>query len=350
MAQLNRLTEDMDMPNTQPLIYIADYDPDWARQAAEAIEAIRAAATGLFVAVEHIGSTAVPGLAAKPVIDLMAAVDRLEAVGAHGEAMAGLGFLPHENGMDDRVLFVRSVDGVRTHILHVVSAESWPTRNQRLLRDHLRAHPGDAARYGRLKREIAASGIAPGEYSRAKTALVQELTDRARAAVGLGPESVWEKRGRLSRIRQPRRSGTEGRWGCQHGTALGGRRPVAPSGGAVDIDRGGHMRRILSSAALAFAIGSVWAAPAMAGDEVAESVHCDATFSTPTALRVAPNAGADQIATIPAETWVSTGCIPFEAGGNHKTCTNESEVWVWAIWGDHSGYAHTGCMNRYNVH
>jgi GrpB-like predicted nucleotidyltransferase (UPF0157 family) len=95
--------------------------------------------------------------------------------------------------MRDRALFVRADDGVRTHILHVVTEASWPTRNQRLLRDFLRANPGDADRYARLKRGIVAAGIGPGEYARAKTALVQELTDKARAEVGLAPVPVWEK-------------------------------------------------------------------------------------------------------------------------------------------------------------
>jgi GrpB-like predicted nucleotidyltransferase (UPF0157 family) len=96
--------------------------------------------------------------------------------------------------MVDRLLYVRADAGVRTHILHVVTLDSWPTRNQRILRDHLRSHPDAAARYADLKRAIVAAGTAPGDYARAKTALVQELTDRARAERGLPPEPVWEKR------------------------------------------------------------------------------------------------------------------------------------------------------------
>ncbi|MDN3243065.1 GrpB family protein [Glycomyces tritici] len=175
-------------------LHIADYDPDWPRQAHAAIDMLSGAAPGLFAAIEHIGSTAVPGLAAKPVIDLMAAVPRLELVGAHQDALAARGFHPHDNGMADRLLFVRADQGVRSHILHVVTLDGWPTRNQRILRDYLRRHPEDAARYASLKREIAATGTVPGEYSRAKTALVQELTDRARAEQGLPSEPVWEKR------------------------------------------------------------------------------------------------------------------------------------------------------------
>ncbi|MFC8348265.1 GrpB family protein [Streptomyces sp. NPDC057280] len=174
-------------------IRIAPYDPSWPRQAAAAIDALRAAVPGLFVEIEHIGSTAVPGLAAKPVIDLMAAVHDLAHAAPHQATLADLGYRPHDNGMTDRLLYVRAADGVRSHILHVVTLESWPTRNQRLFRDYLRAHPADAIRYARLKQTIVAAGTGPGEYARAKTALVQELTDRARSQLGLPPVPVWEK-------------------------------------------------------------------------------------------------------------------------------------------------------------
>lgn len=172
---------------------ILDYDPEWPLQAAKAIEALNAAAPGLFAQIEHIGSTAVPGLAAKPIIDLMAAVESLDLVQPHRHAIAAIGFRPHQNGMVDRLLYVRADGGARSHILHVVTLESWPTRNQRILRDYLRRHPDDAARYAQLKREIVDAGTAPGAYARAKTALVQELTDRARAERGLPSEPVWEK-------------------------------------------------------------------------------------------------------------------------------------------------------------
>nr|WP_233521272.1 GrpB family protein [Streptomyces triticagri] len=175
-------------------VHVVEYDPSWPQRAAIAIDALRTAAPGLFVEIEHIGSTAVPGLAAKPVIDLMAAVRDLTHAVPHQAALAGLGFRPHDNGMTDRLVYVRADDGVRSHILHVVAMESWATRNQRILRDHLRAHPEDATRYAQLKWAIAAAGTGAGEYSRAKTELVQELTDRARARLGLPSVPVWEKR------------------------------------------------------------------------------------------------------------------------------------------------------------
>lgn len=179
-------------PVPTPRIDIVPYDPNWPTQAAAAIEELRPVLDGVIAEIEHIGSTAVPGLAAKPTIDLMAAVKDLEAVKPFEERLEALEYRPHFNGMTDRLLYIRASDGRRTHILHVVTLDSWSTRNQRILRDFLREHPEDVARYAELKRRIVANGIGPGDYARAKTELIQELTDRARAELGLPSIPVWE--------------------------------------------------------------------------------------------------------------------------------------------------------------
>lgn len=171
---------------------VVDYDPDWPRRAEALSAALRQAIPDWFVAIEHIGSTAVPGLAAKPSIDLMAAVAELTEPNGATAALADLGWRSHPAIKPDRLLYVREAGGEWTALLHVVTRDSWDTRNQRILRDYLRAHPAEAARYGALKRELVASGIAAADYAAAKTDLVQELTDHARAERGLPSVSVWE--------------------------------------------------------------------------------------------------------------------------------------------------------------
>lgn len=156
--------------------------------ARRAIDEVSAALPGRLSAIEHIGSTAVPGLPAKPIIDLMAAAPSLDAVMAADDALAGLGYRRVDNGMPDRLFYHRE-----GYHLHVVTAASWATRNQRLLRDHLRQHPADRDAYGRLKRELAASGGDRDAYTRAKTALIQRLVDAARTARGLPLVDVWEE-------------------------------------------------------------------------------------------------------------------------------------------------------------
>jgi GrpB-like predicted nucleotidyltransferase (UPF0157 family) len=177
-----------DHGRTAGLIQVSEYDPAWPELARRAIDEVSAALPGRLAAIEHIGSTSVPGLAAKPIIDLMAAAPSLDAVVEAEDALAALGFRRVDNGMPDRLFYHR--DGYH---LHVVTAASWDTRNQRLLRDHLRAHPEDRDAYGRLKRELAAAGGDGDAYTRAKTALIQRLVDAARTARGLPLADVWEE-------------------------------------------------------------------------------------------------------------------------------------------------------------
>ena len=173
------------------MIEVADYDQAWPVRAAAARADL--IPLGVFDAVEHVGSTSVPGLAAKPVIDLMAAAASLDAVTAAEEVLAGLGYHRLDTGMPDRLFYYRDEAGQRAYQLHVVPADTWETRNERLLRDHLRAHPEDARRYAELKRRLAAEHTDGTEYTKAKTELIQELTDRARAGRGLPSVPVWEE-------------------------------------------------------------------------------------------------------------------------------------------------------------
>lgn len=136
--------------------------------------------------IEHVGSTSVPGLAAKPIIDLMAATGDLDGVGTREGDLHLLGY-GHRRGPAS----------ARAHHLHVVQASTLPTRNQVLLGDHLRGHPDDAARYGAVKRRLAALHDNGGDYTRAKTELIQELTrqgaGRARAPAGASVRGVSDE-------------------------------------------------------------------------------------------------------------------------------------------------------------
>jgi len=172
-------------------IEIRDYDPAWPGLAGLAIEELTAALPGRLRVIEHVGSTAVPGLAAKPVIDLMAATEALDTVASVEQEIFDLGYRRIEVGMPERLFYRREGEPV-SHHLHVVTVASWDGRNERLLRDHLRRHPGDRADYARLKRELAGAGLSGDDYTRAKTALVQRMVDTARSGLGLPLVDVWE--------------------------------------------------------------------------------------------------------------------------------------------------------------
>ncbi|MGA5304541.1 GrpB family protein [Nucisporomicrobium flavum] len=166
---------------------IAEPDDRWSELGRQACLTL----APLFTAVEHVGSTAVPGLAAKPVIDLMAALDELAKV--NDPALQSLGYRLQPTDMPARLFYRREDYDSTAYHLHVVTAESWPTRNERLLRDHLLAYPEARDRYAALKRELM-DRYGPGDaYTRGKTRLIQELTDAARAERGLPPVPVWEE-------------------------------------------------------------------------------------------------------------------------------------------------------------
>jgi GrpB-like predicted nucleotidyltransferase (UPF0157 family) len=163
---------------------VVDYDPTWPDRFAEQRDAILAAAAAHVVAIEHFGSTSVPGLAAKPVIDIVVAVRSLAGGGtALAEGVRPLGYLPLDSGMPGRLLLVRDELGVRTGHLHVVPTRRWELINERLLRDWLLAHPADRTATPPSKRAL--SDLNSAAYTRGKTALIQEPVDSARAERGL---------------------------------------------------------------------------------------------------------------------------------------------------------------------
>jgi GrpB-like predicted nucleotidyltransferase (UPF0157 family) len=174
-------------------IAVVAYDAAWPEQCASPSTEILTAVGSRFLRLEHIGSTSVPGLAAKPIIDMMASGQGLQDGLAARAVLAGLGYELVDTGMPDRLFFQRrDRNGTSTHYLHVVPEATWATRNERLLRDHLRGHPEQARRYGELKLRLPRD-LGTGEAdTRAKAALIQELVDAARDALGLPGVPVWE--------------------------------------------------------------------------------------------------------------------------------------------------------------
>ena len=160
-------------------IHLFPADPGWPGRFEQERAALLAALGGRFVAVEHIGSTAVPGLAAKPVIDLLGGVCSMEEA---DDLLAPLGALgwdtsPEFNAtLPDSRFLLRWPGGVRTHHLHLVvhGGEAWRARLQ--FRDRLRADPALAAEYARLKEGLAAAYRTDREaYTDAKSAFVTRV-------------------------------------------------------------------------------------------------------------------------------------------------------------------------------
>jgi GrpB-like predicted nucleotidyltransferase (UPF0157 family) len=179
-------------PTSYPTAGLVAYDAAWPEQFTIA-RASLVAVLGPGWAVEHIGSTSVPGLVAKPVIDLAVRIPSGVRPTSYDDALAAAGWLQVGSSVSTHEVRMRLDGSVRTHIAHFFPAEGWDTTHQRLFVAWLRDHDDDLLRYANLKRSLVAGGTWGRAYTEAKGAFVQGIVDRARADLGLPPVSVADK-------------------------------------------------------------------------------------------------------------------------------------------------------------
>jgi GrpB-like predicted nucleotidyltransferase (UPF0157 family) len=140
-----------------PAVRIVGHDPTWAARADAELRRIAASLGEVAVRLEHVGSTAVPGLAAKPILDLQLSVDAIEPRERYVEPLERLGYLfVPAPGSPDFHLCAKPPGRPRTHHLHVCRSGSDHELRHVAVRDFLRAHADEAARYAALKREVVA--------------------------------------------------------------------------------------------------------------------------------------------------------------------------------------------------
>jgi GrpB-like predicted nucleotidyltransferase (UPF0157 family) len=136
-------------------IQVVPYDPAWpamfARQAAELREALGAVA----LRIDHIGSTAIPRLAAKPVIDVQISVAAFEPLDAYRGPLQRLGYVFRADNPDRTKRYFREPPRQRRTHLHVRRAGSFGEQFALLFRDFMRAHPDVATEYADLKIKLA---------------------------------------------------------------------------------------------------------------------------------------------------------------------------------------------------
>ena len=168
---------------TDPAVRIVEPDPAWPRRAAEELERIAQALGPLAVRLEHVGSTAVPGLAAKPILDLQLSVAAIDPRASYAEPLERLGYLfvPAPESPDYH-FFGRPPERPRTHHLHVCEAGSGHELRHLAVRDYLRVHADEATAYAALKRRLVARHLHDRlAYIAGKDAYVAALEARALA-------------------------------------------------------------------------------------------------------------------------------------------------------------------------
>ena len=163
-------------------VELADPDPDWPARFAQEEARIRRALGDLVVRVDHVGSTAVPGLPAKPVIDVQVSVASLVPRWVWRDPLVAAGYRYHlDPTAPDREFLARETDdGERLANVHVcLTGRDWERRHL-AFRDHLRAHPDDRDAYGLRKRELAERyPYDLHTYTQAKTSIIRSIERRA---------------------------------------------------------------------------------------------------------------------------------------------------------------------------
>jgi GrpB-like predicted nucleotidyltransferase (UPF0157 family) len=173
-----------------PVVTVVEPDPVWSEWYAELAGRVRRALGWRAIAVEHVGSTAVPGLPAKPIIDVDLTVADPDDEAAYVPALEAAGFelrVREPWWFGHRVL---RATAPACH-LHVFGFDSPEPIKHRIFRDWLRGNDDEAALYARVKQEAAAAASAAGEhgmqYNARKQHVVREIYDRAFRATGLLP-------------------------------------------------------------------------------------------------------------------------------------------------------------------
>ena len=168
-------------------IEIVPYDADWPRQFADEAELLRPVlASWLAGPIEHVGSTAIAGLAAKPVIDMMAGVRSLDASRPAIDAVRVPGYCYAPYHPDLEHWFCKPSPAYRTHDLHLIPVGTPQWIRPIAFRDYLREHSEQAREYEALKRQLAQKHRLDREaYTEAKRPFINRITDEA-IALGYG--------------------------------------------------------------------------------------------------------------------------------------------------------------------
>ena len=162
-------------------VKVVPHDPAWREAFRAEAATLRSVLGDEAVTVHHIGSTSVPGLAAKPTIDVLVEVCRIEEVDDFDPAMAERGYEARgEYGIPGRRFFVKNRGPVRTHNIHVFEAGTPEVERHLVFRDYLIQNPQTANAYGELKKNLAEKFPADIEaYINGKDAFIKQTEREA---------------------------------------------------------------------------------------------------------------------------------------------------------------------------
>ncbi len=173
-------------------VEIAEYDARWPCLFQERGERLRQALGAIVLRIDHISSTSIPGLAAKPILDIQISVAALEPLAVFREPLEALHYVFRADNIELTKQYFRESLGTRREHVHVRKAGSWGEQFALLVRDYMRAHPDEAALYASLKRDLAERYRHDRHgYTQAKSPFIWSVMQRA---TDWSQEIGWEPR------------------------------------------------------------------------------------------------------------------------------------------------------------
>jgi len=161
-------------------VEIHEYSTEWPGQFKRIAGLLRTSLSDVALRIDHIGSTAVPGMAAKPIIDIQVSVVSLDPIEPFLKPLESAGWVWDRDNTELTKHFFREPPGFPRIHLHVRRLGSWHEQLALLFRDYLRQHPADCAQYEQIKRVAAITHRDDrAKYGDAKTPIIWEIIQKA---------------------------------------------------------------------------------------------------------------------------------------------------------------------------
>ena len=175
------MKEDGGMVGMGSSVVIVGYDPEWPLAFAAERERLRGELGNAVERIDHVGSTSVPGMAAKPIIDIQISVEAFDPAERYHEPLLGMGYIHRPDDEPRHRFYKRELDDLTLFHVHVCeSGKDWES-DHLLFREFLKAHPIIAEKYGDVKREAASHFAADRDrYMDAKAPHLAGLMEEAR--------------------------------------------------------------------------------------------------------------------------------------------------------------------------
>ena len=163
------------------IVELKPYNPKWKEIYREESELISTTIHEYLVDIQHIGSTAIPNIVAKPIIDIAVALDSLENIEKIIKPLKEIDYIYRgEQGIPDRHLFVKGGEEFRTHHMHIMHKSHYEWKKHLFFRDYLLNHPEEVKKYSELKLQLEKKFKEDrASYTESKSEFIEIILDKA---------------------------------------------------------------------------------------------------------------------------------------------------------------------------